>query len=156
MAPGVSVADGFRQASINSHRSTINSVTKLCVLCGLKSTPTQLLVLTACARFFVLIGIEGFAARLCAESGGAALRFLPFLLAAERGQIEEIVRAADCLTAATVVGVSVKNLVSIADETAQSRQVEWLFSLEVIGCSGSLVLGLGPIICTPTERPIRR
>ena len=101
---------GAARESLNFQLSTLN-----------------LALTTACSRFFVLIGIEGFAARLCAESGGAALRFLPFLLAAERGQIEEIVRAADCLTAATVVGVSVKNLVPIADETAQSGKSNGCF-----------------------------
>ena len=104
----------------------------------------NLTLATACSRFFVLIGIEGFAARFCAESGGTALWFLPFLLPAERGEIEEVIRSADCLTTASVVGVGVENLIPIAEETAQARQIERLFPLEVIGCSGSLVLGLGP------------
>jgi hypothetical protein len=42
-------------------------------------------LLTAGIRFLVLIGVEGFAARLRTESGRTALGFFPFLLAAERG-----------------------------------------------------------------------
>jgi hypothetical protein len=52
--------------------------------------------LTLCLRFFVLIGIEDFiAAGSGTETGGTAFRFLPILLPAKRGQIEEIVRSTD-------------------------------------------------------------
>jgi hypothetical protein len=75
-----------------------------------------------------------------------ALRLLPLFLPAERGQIEEIVGPADRLPAATVGGISVENVVSVTQKAAQPRQIEGLFTLEVVGCPRLFVLSLGPLV----------
>ena len=80
------------------------------------------------------------------ESRGAVFRLLPILLSAKRAQIEEVVSSADRLPATTVGGVSVEDLVAVPDKAAQSRQIEGLLTLEVVGCSSSFMFSLGPIV----------
>jgi hypothetical protein len=95
----------------------------------------------------VFIGIEDLVtAGRRSKPRCPALRLLPLFLSAECGQIEEIVSPADRLPAATVGGISVENLVAVAQKAAQARQIEGLFTFEVVGCPRLFVLSLGPIV----------
>ena len=62
---------------------------------------------------------------------GAALRLLPLLLAPERRQVEEVVRAAGHLGAARVLRVRVEDVVAVAQEAARARHLDRLLGLAI-------------------------
>src|SRR5882757_10338265 len=69
-----------------------------------------------------------------------ALRLFPLLLAAERGQVQVVIRAAGLLAAPAVGGVGVEDGVAVPQETAQPRLLGWLRAAEVVVGAGLAVL----------------
>src|SRR5215208_2092895 len=77
---------------------------------------------------------------------GAALRLLPLLLAAERGQVQLVVRAACHLRAAGVRGVRVEDAVVDAQEAARAGHLDRLLVLGEERGSALLVLLRRPVV----------
>ena len=66
-------------------------------------------------------------------------------MAAERGEIEEVVRAAGRLEAARVLRVGVEHAPVDLEEAASARHFEWLVRVEEVLPHG-LELGLGAVV----------
>src|SRR4051812_41187434 len=82
-----------------------------------------------------------------ARALGPALRLLPVLLAPERGEVEEVVRAAGRLEPARVLRVGVEDAVLDAQERAPARHL--------VRLSGPVGL-VGDVAVVVLARPLRR